>query len=70
MLPDHLFTDCLERGTVKVNINSWARVPQMKVWKEELQKDTPLPDMYEAGMKAFEEGVTKFMNLFKSSGKA
>jgi hypothetical protein len=31
-LPDELFRDCLCRGAVKMNVNSWARDPQVKYW--------------------------------------
>lgn len=70
MLPDHLFKDCVKRGCVKVNINSWARQPQLDVWAREIPKDTPLPDIYEDGMKAFEKACLHFFDLFESSGKA
>ena len=31
-LPDQLFRDCVERGSVKINVNSWARDPQIQYW--------------------------------------
>lgn len=31
-LADSLFRDCVERGCVKINVNSWARDPQVTYW--------------------------------------
>lgn len=31
-LPDALFRQCVERGFVKINVNSWARDPQVEHW--------------------------------------
>lgn len=31
-LPDELFKDCIRRGAIKINVNSWARDPQVKYW--------------------------------------
>ncbi|KDN41232.1 aldolase [Tilletiaria anomala UBC 951] len=69
-LPDHLFTDCIKRGTVKINVNSWTRNPQLNVWAQEIPKQTALPDVYELGMQVFEKNVKRFFDLFGSTGKA
>ncbi|KAN0060341.1 hypothetical protein ACQY0O_007670 [Thecaphora frezii] len=68
-LPDQLFRDCIERGAIKINVNSWARDPQIDYWSKHLQ-DQPLPDVYDGGMKEFEKVCCRFFDLFESSGKA
>ncbi len=46
-LPDQLWKDCVANGARKFNINSWARDPTMEKIRSGLEKETPLPDIYE-----------------------
>lgn len=68
-LPDELFKDCVKRGAVKINVNSWARDPQVEYWAKHLGKDG-LPEVYDGGMKEFEKVCERFFDLFGSAGKA
>ncbi|UZJ53729.1 hypothetical protein CBS101457_003049 [Exobasidium rhododendri] len=68
-LPDSLFLDCLHRGAIKMNVNSWARDPQVKYWATHI-KEQGLPELYDGGMKEFSRACTRFLHLFGSAGKA
>ncbi|KAJ9480359.1 putative Fructose-bisphosphate aldolase (putative) [Pseudozyma hubeiensis] len=68
-LKDELFRDCTKRGAYKINVNSWARDPQVEYWSKHLEKD-PLPEVYEGGMDEFGKVCKRFFDLFESSGKA
>ncbi|GAC71993.1 fructose 1,6-bisphosphate aldolase [Moesziomyces antarcticus T-34] len=68
-LPDELFRDCVRRGAYKINVNSWARDPQVEFWAKHLEKD-PLPDVYEGGMQQFAKVCNRFFHLLGSAGKA
>lgn len=68
-LPDELFRECTKRGAYKINVNSWARDPQVEYWSKNLEQD-PLPDVYEGGMQTFAKVCTRFFALFESAGKA
>ncbi|PWN88800.1 aldolase [Acaromyces ingoldii] len=68
-LSDDLFRECVRRGCVKINVNSWAREPQVEHWVKRLSHDA-LPDVYDAGMEKFEAVCTRFFKLFGSAGKA
>ncbi len=70
MLPDQLFRDCIARGCVKINVNSWCRDPQLDVWKQQIENKAGVPDMYDLGMKEYAKQVTRFLHLFGSAGKA
>ncbi|KAF9074773.1 ketose-bisphosphate aldolase [Rhodocollybia butyracea] len=68
-LPDELFRECIANGISKININSWARDPYLKVLVDALQTQ-PFPDAIEEGTEAFSEVCDRFMTLFGSAGKA
>jgi fructose-bisphosphate aldolase class II len=68
-LSDKLFRDCVERGCVKINVNSWARDPQVEFWQHNVEK-LGLPDLYEGGMDKFAEACTRFFHLLGSANKA
>lgn len=68
-LPDSLFTDCIQRGAYKINVNSWARDPQVEYWAKHLSGGA-LPEVYEGGMNEFETVCKRFFKLFGSAGKA
>lgn len=68
-LSDQLFRDCVKRGCIKINVNSWARDPQVKYWEKNMEKQG-LPDAYEGGMQEFEKACKRFFTLLGSEGKA
>ncbi|CAO1632904.1 unnamed protein product [Jaminaea pallidilutea] len=68
-LPDELFKDCIRRGCVKMNVNSWCRDPQVASWTQNMGSKG-LPDVYDEGMDAFGKAATRFFHLFGSAGKA
>lgn len=68
-LSDELFRDCIKRGVVKVNVNSWCRDPQVESWAKTMGKKG-LPDVYDEGMDAFGKACTRFFHLLGSAGKA
>ncbi|EPQ28139.1 uncharacterized protein PFL1_04466 [Pseudozyma flocculosa PF-1] len=68
-LPDSLFRQCVERGCVKINVNSWARDPQVRYWAAHLEKQG-LNDVYDGGMDAFAKACSRFFHLLGSAGKA
>lgn len=68
-LPDELFRDCIKRGAIKINVNSWARDPQVKYWAENIERQG-LPELYDGGMKVFSRSCTRMIDLFDSRGKA
>lgn len=49
-VPDSLFTALVKAGARKMNMNSWAREPQVNYWQKHMEKQG-LPDLYEGGMK-------------------
>ncbi|GHJ88970.1 hypothetical protein NliqN6_5372 [Naganishia liquefaciens] len=69
-LPDQLWVDCVQAGARKFNINSWARDPTMARIKEGLDKDEPLPDIYEAATEVYAGVCERFFDLLGSRGKA
>lgn len=52
------------------NINSWARDPTMERIRSGLEKDEPLPDIYEAATEVYGSVCNKFFDLLGSKGKA
>ncbi|KAJ9122868.1 hypothetical protein QFC24_003906 [Naganishia onofrii] len=52
------------------NINSWARDPTMERIRSGLEKDEPLPDIYEAATEVYGGVCNKFFDLLGSKGKA
>ncbi|MCO5585399.1 hypothetical protein L7F22_039332 [Adiantum nelumboides] len=68
-LSDQLFNDCVQRGCTKINVNSWARDPQVKYWEKNMEKQG-LPDAYEGGMQEFEKACKRFFKLLGSENKA
>lgn len=68
-LPDELFRECVERGAYKINVNSWARDPQVEYWSKNLEKGA-LNEVYDGGMKEFEKVCKRFFDLLGSAGKA
>jgi fructose-bisphosphate aldolase class II len=52
------------------NINSWARDPTMARIKDGLEKDEPLPEIYEAATEVYGGVCDKFFDLLGSRGKA
>lgn len=68
-LPDELFKECISNGVSKINVNSWARDPYVKVLATGLQSK-PFPDAVEESTEVFAKVCDRFFDLFGSSGKA
>jgi len=68
-LPDELFRECISNGVSKINVNSWARDPYVKVLSEGL-KSKPFPEAVEDATEAFARVCERFFTLFGSAGKA
>ncbi|CAO1628587.1 unnamed protein product [Sympodiomycopsis kandeliae] len=67
-LPDDLFRSCVQKGCVKMNLNSWCRDPQVRYWSDNISK-LGLPDLYDGGMAAFEHALTRFFDLLQSANQ-
>ncbi|XP_006456615.1 hypothetical protein AGABI2DRAFT_211680 [Agaricus bisporus var. bisporus H97] len=68
-LPDELFRECIKNGVSKINVNSWARDPYVKVLSEGLQTKA-MPEAIEEATEAFAAACERFFRLFGSAGKA